>query len=68
MEFRCNYTIEKKMLFCEKCCEEVSDERDLFEFVDFMVCEDCLEMFLNGPKEPDEMDELAEELGNMNTK
>jgi hypothetical protein len=25
-------------------------------------------MLLNGPKEPDEMDELAEELGNMNTK
>lgn len=55
------------MLFCEKCCEEVSDERDLFEFV-VMVCEECLEMLLNGPKEPDEMDELAEELGNMNTK
>jgi len=58
---------KEKMLFCEKCCEEVSDERDLFEFV-VMVCEECLEMLLNGPKEPDEMDELAEELGNMNTK
>lgn len=56
------------MLFCERCCVEVSDERELFEFVDFMICEECLDLLLNGPTEADEMDDLAEELENMNTK
>jgi len=49
---------------CERCYS-VHDE--LVEFVDFMICEECLGLLLNGPTEMDEVDELAEELENMYT-
>jgi hypothetical protein len=53
-------------MYCERCCCEVSDERDLYEFVDFMICEECLDMLLNGPSE-DDLDDLVEQLNNMDT-
>jgi hypothetical protein len=55
------------MYYCERCCCEVSDERDLYEYVDYMICEECIDMILNGPTEMDEVDELAEHLENMHT-
>jgi hypothetical protein len=48
-------------------CERCYMEAELVEFVDFMICEECLELLLNGPTEMDEIDELAEELENMHT-
>jgi hypothetical protein len=59
--------LKMEKMQCERCACEVQDERDLYEFVDFMVCEECIDMILNGPTEMDEVDELAEELENMHT-
>lgn len=55
------------MLYCERCCEDISDERCLFEYMDFMICEECLELLLNAPVEMDEEDELVELMNNMDT-
>lgn len=55
------------MIYCERCCCEVADERDLYEYIDYMICETCIDFILNGPVEMDEVDELVEQLENMHT-
>jgi hypothetical protein len=53
-------------MHCDRCEIELF-ERDLYEYLDFLVCEICLDMLLSSPMEEDEIDTLIEDLGNMNT-
>jgi hypothetical protein len=55
---------------CNCCLNLILDEKDCFELehLDIVLCEKCMDMFLNAPSEDDEMDELAEDLQNLKAK
>jgi hypothetical protein len=54
---------EQEQIRCENCEKEILTEYERYEIQpDLDWCEECMEIYLNGPVDPDEIDNLAEQL------
>lgn len=49
---------------CGWCFRLITDERDQYEIepLNFFLCEECMTVYINGPYEKDDVDEMEEEL------
>jgi hypothetical protein len=51
-------------ILCEWCKSQIKNDRDDYyiEVLDYHMCENCIDIYLNGPIEYDDLDDLMENL------
>ena len=51
-------------MICDNCETMIIDERESYfiEYYNIYWCDECMSTYLDGPQDPDEMDNLADDL------
>jgi hypothetical protein len=54
----------EEIIICKWCENEINDEKDCYDIEElgFCLCESCMTLYLDGPTEEDDLDDLMEEL------